>query len=324
MKKNSFAILLTITIILNLLMPGISHAQAKRLSVATTVAGGPWYLLGGAWAKLVNSKVPGVNITVETGGTIPNVQLIQAKKVDFGLTNPEIAYEGYTGAGWAKGVKYDSIRSLFPIHASESVIFTLSTSPISKMTDLNGKNVSFGPPLSTSDVVARNVFTALGIKVNIRSMSFQSTIDGMVDGLIDAAFLNLAHPAGPILTLQTTKKIKFIPLTEEEFNKVIKAYPMYHTTVMPQSVYRDFPAGGYKTIEIGTAVIGHKDLPEDLIYTIVKATFENASMLKEAMASAIYTVPENVKNLVLPIHPGALKYYRERKIDIPAQLLPPQ
>jgi TRAP transporter TAXI family solute receptor len=325
MKKNYFPVIICLmaVMILGSLAPEISPAQ-KRYSIATTVAGGPWYLLGGAWAKLVNTKVPEVNISVETGGTVPNVQLVHRKKVDFALTNPEIAYEGYMGTGWAKeGVKYDSIRALFPIHASETIVFCLESNAINSLMDLAGKNVSFGPRQSTSDIVARNVFAVLGVKPNIRNMSFQSTMDAMVDGLIDAAFLNLAHPAGPVLTLQTTKKIKFIKFTKEDFAKILKAYPMYRTITMAQSIYRDFPPGGYPTLELGTAVIAGKDLPDDLVYTIVKATFENTKMLREAMASATYTVPERVPYLVLPLHPGALRYYRERKIDLPANLIPP-
>ena len=324
MKREKIALVVAVVLVFPLVFSGLSYGQVKRLSVATTVAGGPWYLLGGAWAKLVNTKVPGVDLSVETGGTIPNVQSLQKKTVDFGLSNPEIAYEGYMGTGWAKGVKYDRIRSLFPIHASETIIFCLERSPINSVKDLTGKTVSFGPPQSTSDIVARNVTAVLGVKPKIRSMSFQSTIDGMVDGLVEAAILNLAHPAAPVLTLQTTKKLKFIRFTEEDFALILKAYPMYRTVTMAQSIYNDFPKGGYKTLQIGTAVLTHKDLPEDLVYTVVKATFENVHMLKEAMASATYTVPENLKYLVLPLHPGAIKYYKERKFEIPAHLLPPQ
>jgi uncharacterized protein len=324
LKSRKVAFIFSALMVLAMVMPGGSYAQVKRMAVATTVAGGPWYLLGGAWAKVINTKVPGVDMAVETGGTIPNVQSIHKKAVDFSLTNPEIAYEGYTGTGWAKGVKYDTIRALFPIHASETVVFCLESSSIKSLKDLAGKNVSFGPPQSTSDIVARNVMGTLGIKVNIRNMSFQSTIDGMVDGLVNAAFLNLAHPAAPILTLQTTKKLRFLQLTDEELAKIQKAYPMYRTKVMPQAMYSEFPQGGYRTIEIGTAVITYKDQPENLIYSIVKATFENVQMLKEAMASATYTVPERVKYLVLPIHPGALKYYQEKNIEVPANLIPPK
>lgn len=144
--KRKIALLVSILAILSIGVSGVSYAQVKRMAVATTVAGGPWYLLGGAWAKMINAKVPGVDVAVETGGTIPNVQSVHKKAVDFALTNPEIAYEGYMGTGWAKGVKYDTIRAMFPIHASETVVFCLEGSPIKSLKDLAGKNVSFGPP----------------------------------------------------------------------------------------------------------------------------------------------------------------------------------
>ena len=107
--------------------------------------------------------------------------------------------------------------------------------------------------------MARNVTAVLNVKPKIRGMSFQSTIDGMVDGLVEAAILNLAHPAAPVLTLQTTKKLKFIRFTEEDFARILKAYPMYRTVTMAQNIYNDFPKGGYKTLQIGTAVLTHKD-----------------------------------------------------------------
>ncbi len=325
MRSKGIVVGLVAFMLFSLWMAGNSQAQTKqRMSIATTVAGGPWYLLGSAWAKLVNTKVPSVDISVETGGTIPNIQSLQKKAADFAISNPEIAIEGYMGKGWAKGMKYDAIRSLFPIHASETIIFCLDSSPIKSIKDLNGRNVSFGPPQSTADIVARNVTAALKVTPKIRNMSFQSTVDGLTDGLVDAAILNLAHPAAQVLTIQTTKKLRFIQFSDEEFAALKKAYPMYQTVIMAPTIYNDFPKAGYKALKIGTAVFNHKDMPEDLTYTIVKATFQNVNMLKEAMASATYTVLENVKYLVVPLHPGALRYYREVKAEIPADLLPPK
>jgi uncharacterized protein len=323
MKRN-IALIISIVTILFFALSGTPFAQTKRMVVATGTSGSPWYFLSAAWAVMINSKVPGVDIAVEAGQTLPNVQSIQKKAVDFALTNPEIAYEGYMGTGWAKGIKYDAIRALFPIHASDTVIFCLDSSPIKSIQDLAGKRVSFGPPQTTSDIVARNVFEALGINVNIRGMSYQASTDGLVDGLVDASVLNLAHPAAPILTLQIAKKLRFLQLSNEDLAKISNRYPLYHTRIMPQETYRDFPKGGYKTIEIGTAVIAHKDLPDDLIYTIVKTTFENVDKLKEAMSSATYTTLDRVKELALPLHPGALKYYQEKKAQIPASLIPPK
>jgi TRAP-type uncharacterized transport system substrate-binding protein len=69
--------------------------------------------------------------------------------------------------------------------------------------------------------------------------------------------------------------------------------------------------------------IGRADLPDDLVYQLVKAVFENQPRLVKANSAASETIPENVvKNTFLPFHPGAIRYYREIGIGIPESLVP--
>jgi TRAP-type uncharacterized transport system substrate-binding protein len=58
-------------------------------------------------------------------------------------------------------------------------------------------------------------------------------------------------------------------------------------------------------------------LPDDLIYKIVKAVFDNRDELMKAQSSAKETIPENMdRNTMLPLHPGAARYYRELGIAV--------
>ena len=70
-------------------------------------------------------------------------------------------------------------------------------------------------------------------------------------------------------------------------------------------------------------MIGQADLPEDLVYQLVKAVFENQPRLVKMTSAASETIPQNaVKNTFLPFHPGAVRYYREVGIKIPDALVP--
>ena len=72
----------------------------------------------------------------------------------------------------------------------------------------------------------------------------------------------------------------------------------------------------------GEAAVAHKYLSEDLVYQIVKTTFEHRVELMKAHPVAKETIPENIdRNILLPLHPGALRYYREKGITIPAPVL---
>jgi hypothetical protein len=68
-------------------------------------------------------------------------------------------------------------------------------------------------------------------------------------------------------------------------------------------------------------VVANQDLPEDLVYRIVKAVFDKHAQLVKAHSAAGETIPAKIKrDTFLPIHPGALRYYREIGIDVPAVL----
>jgi hypothetical protein len=72
-----------------------------------------------------------------------------------------------------------------------------------------------------------------------------------------------------------------------------------------------------------TFAIGRDDLPDDLVYQLVKAVFENQPRLLKTTSAARETIPQNaVKDTFLPFHPGAVRYYREIGIKIPDELTP--
>ena len=77
----------------------------------------------------------------------------------------------------------------------------------------------------------------------------------------------------------------------------------------------------YMTVAVPNFVIGRADLPDDLVYRLTKAVFENQPRLVEKIPQARDTVAQNVvKNTFLPFHPGAVRYYREIGITIPDAL----
>jgi TRAP transporter TAXI family solute receptor len=80
-------------------------------------------------------------------------------------------------------------------------------------------------------------------------------------------------------------------------------------------------ANDYQTIGLYNFAVAHTDLADDLVYKIVKAVFDNREQLIEAQSSAKETVPANItRDSVLPLHPGALRYYRELGVTIPPGL----
>jgi TRAP transporter TAXI family solute receptor len=97
---------------------------------------------------------------------------------------------------------------------------------------------------------------------------------------------------------------------------------------MPELSPSRVPAGtyasmtsDYQSVGLYNFTVAHKDLPDDLVYAIVKATFEHRERLIAAYPSATETLAANVsRNGFLPFHPGAVRYYREIGVAIPDNL----
>ncbi len=334
MKKNSF--MLVLIVVFALLITGCSQeanenlqssepaepTEPTRLLLGTSSVGGTYYVMGGGWAKIMNSNVPGVDISVEvTGGPTSNMQLIQDKKMELGFTTAFLAQEGFTGTGWAEGKKYDDFRALFPMYSSALHIYTLEKTGLKSISDFEGKHVTVGAPGSSSNVAGQAVLKVLGIKPSkISALPTGTATDGVKDGLNQGGFVVSGAPGPWMLDLETSHEVFHIALTKEERAKIIKELP-YTENFIPAGTYKhqkeDMPV-----ITFWNFAIASKDLPDDLVYKLVKATFDNQAELVAVNKSAKETIAENIIYSPVPLHPGAVKYYKEVGIEIPDKLLP--
>jgi TRAP transporter TAXI family solute receptor len=115
--------------------------------------------------------------------------------------------------------------------------------------------------------------------------------------------------------------IDFISPSPEQIASIRKQVPEITPSVIAVGTYRSLTKD-YPTIGLYNFAVAHKDLSEDLVYRVIKAVFDNHADLVKAHPLAKETVPENIdRNMLLPLHPGALRYYRERGIKVPATAL---
>ena len=67
-----------------------------------------------------------------------------------------------------------------------------------------------------------------------------------------------------------------------------------------------------ETASIQNVLVTHDNVPEDVVYRMTKAMFENLDQLAAAHIAAEDISREGaVRNLSVPLHPGAAAYYRE-------------
>jgi TRAP transporter TAXI family solute receptor len=183
-------------------------------------------------------------------------------------------------------------------------------------------------PGTTSGRVVELFFKALGVKPDYKLMGIGASVDAMKSGVVKAWY-KAGYKDAAILDLEANMDIRILPVTKEMIEKFNKVYP-------GQGLSITIPAGLFKCVKKPQLSLAYvvtdfvrKDLPEDVVYKIVKAVYKN----RKEIVSSIATLREGhfddmfgmaVKYLKVPLHPGAVKFYRELGYKIPDRLIPPE
>ena len=294
----------------------------KGVTIGAAPVGGTYYIWAGGFAKLLHEKM-GVQGNVEvTGGPVHNTQLVEVKNLDFGMVTSAPVWEGWTGEGWAKGKKHQNVRVIFPMYATWFQMYAEAKKGIKTLKDLEGKSVGVGPTGGTPATYWPKILEAAGVKpgriVNASSADLNSQLK---DGMLDANSQAVGLPWVTITEIETTHDVNLIPISKSEADKFIAQYPLFATGVIPKGTYKSNKDQDIETISIWNFMTVHKDTPDDFVYEVVKATFDNVDILIAAHNSAKETKPDAIVTSPIPLHPGAVKYYQEKGIQIPEKLI---
>jgi TRAP transporter TAXI family solute receptor len=214
------------------------------------------------------------------------------------------------------------MRALIPMYETPLHVVALRRSGITTLAQLNGKRVSPGPRATVSADYQQRIFAAFGISAESRFGSYDTVATELLGGEIDAMFVPIAAPAPAIHNVEAKEPVALISLSPEQIGKIRAAIPELIPATIPAGTYRSL-GQDLATVGLYNFLIGRADLPNDLVYQLVKTAFEGQSRLQKAHPAASQTIPQNaLKNTSLPFHPGAIRYYREIGIRIPDALSP--
>lgn len=298
---------------------------AVKASVGTGTAGGAQFVYMGGVTKIVNTYVDGVELIMEaTSGSGGNVSLLQAGDLSLGSIESAIAYNAYKGIDLADGQKpFEDIRAMFSSSPTHFGIWTLDKN-VKNIMDLKGKVVAVGPYGGSTDISSRNIFKHLGLECEITNLGWGDCFTALGEGRVYAVTGSSLHPSPGVIELETKADVHFVNFTEEQVQDLTTAFPYYKRVSIPKGTYKALTDKDYETIGAWQAVYTRTDVDEELIYNITKAVFEHLDVLEATHSGGKTTRLENIGEQPLPLHVGAYRYYKEKGIDVPDELIPPE
>jgi uncharacterized protein len=295
----------------------ISATAAEFINVLTGGTSGVYYPLGVALSEIYGDGIEGARVQVQaTKASVENLNLLQQGKgeIAFALADSvKLAWEGDKEAGFP--AKLEKLRAIGAIYPNYIQIVASRDSGIKTLADLKGKSLSVGAPASGTELNARAIFAASGMKYEdlgkIEYLPFAESVELIKNRQLDATLQSAGLGVASIRDLATSLPINIVAVPADI---VAKIGAPYIPTVIPAGTYEG-QAGDVPTAAIGNVLVSHDGVSEETAYQMTKLFYENLDKLAASHAAAKTIKLENaVTDLPIPLHPGAERYYREKGI----------
>jgi TRAP transporter TAXI family solute receptor len=281
--------------------------------MATGGTTGTYYAFSGAISQVLSSKISNLSFDVQsTGASKANIYLVADREADIAIVQNDVMYYANQGTDLFAGEAVTGFSAMAGCYAE--VVQIVSTSDITDISELKGKRVSVGDVGSGCEFNAHQILEAYGITfddIDVHNLSFGDSATALKDAKIDAFFCVAGAPTTAIVELSTSNEINMLEVDDEHAAILVDKYPFYTKYAVPGNSYKGI-SEDKQTVAVVATYIVSDELKEDLVYDMTKALFENADEIAKAHPKGAELNAEySVSGISIPIHPGALKYYKE-------------
>jgi hypothetical protein len=295
-------------------------ADTTFVTIGTGGVTGVYYPTGGAIARLVNKgkKEHGIRASVEsTGGSVYNLNAIASGELDMGVAQSDWQYHAYNGTDkFAEKGPNKDLRSVFSVHPEPFTVVARADAGIKNFEDLKGKRVNVGNPGSGQRGTMEVLMEKLGWTMDDFKLASElkpaEQSQALCDNKIDAFVYTVGHPNGSIKEATTSCDAVIVNVTGPAVDALVADNPYYRYATIPGGMYRGTDEDA-KTFGVGATFVTSAKVPDNVIYVVVQAVFENFDDFKKLHpAFSVLKKEEMVKDgLSAPLHDGAAKYYKE-------------
>lgn len=282
------------------------------LSILTGGTQGTYYPLGGTFANLITEET-GIKTTAESSqASAANMTALKDGDAEIAFVQTDVAFYAKEGTFMFEDGAVENISAIGALYPETIQIVTLADTGITSVEDLKGKKVSVGAPGSGTYANAEQILEIHGMTmddIDAQALDFGESQESLQAGQIDAAFITSGTPTGAVEALNAVADVAIIPVSAEKAAELIEKYPYYAEDKVPSGTYgltEDVP-----TVSVLAMLAVSNDLPEDLVYEITKAIYDNTDKITHAKGEYI-KAETALDGIGIDVHPGAQKYFDEK------------
>lgn len=293
-------------------------SAVQYVNILTGGTSGVYYPLGVALSQVYSKAMPDAKVAVQsTKASAENLNLIEAGRGELAFTLGDAlsdAWKGNAEAGFKAPLK--KLRAVASIYPNYVQIVATADSGIRTLADLKGKRISVGAPKSGTELNARAILKAAGLSYSdfskVEYLPFGESVELMKNRQLDVTLQSAGLGVSSLRDLATSMKIVVVAIPPDVVAKVGDA--AYKPAPIPAKTYEgqdnDVPS-----VAIGNVLVTGESVPEQTVYLMTKALFENLPTLVAAHnAAKAIKLEHATEGFAVPLHPGAARYYKEKGI----------
>ena len=297
-----------------------ASAADQFITIGTGGVTGVYYAVGGAICRLMNKdrQTTGIRCSTEsTGGSVFNTNSIQTGDLDFGMAQSDVQFQAYEGTGNFDGKAFKDLRAVFSVHPEPFTVVARPDANITAFEDFNGKRFNVGNPGSGTRSSMEELLKEMDWTLADFSLAAELKADeqgaALCDNKIDGFFYAVGHPSAAIQDPTTACEGKLIPLTGPAVEALVAEHPYYSVATIPGGMYANNP-DPTQTYGVRSTLVTNASVPDEVVYTLTKAVFENFDDFKKLHPAFANLDPQDMikAGLSAPLHPGAERYYKEK------------
>ncbi len=318
------------------MLGGVSRvsAQAKTfITIGTGSTSGLYYPTGVGMAKIINDANIDIRANARsTGASVYNCRAVGNGEMQMGISQNNIAYYAYNGTGVEafKDKPVKNLRGLTMLYPEVIQILARKDANIKTIADMKGKRIYVGDIGSGTEQDVLNIFAAYGLKLDdlrtaVRGSS-GNAVDLLRDHKLDAMFYTVGIGAAAITEAAETVAIDLIQIPADKVEELHKKYPFYTAITIPANTYPKIDHE-VSTVTTQAMMVVEAKLADDVVYEFMNTIFgkhlqQFYSDIQNPNLKKYFKVETALQGMPIPVHPGAIKFFKEKGVEVASTLVP--
>jgi TRAP transporter TAXI family solute receptor len=256
-----------------------------------------------------------------SAGSLDNINDVLQGKNQFGIAQANFLFNAWNGMGLWKDMPQNDLRAVLGLYIEDVTLIADKDAGVNSALDLKGKRVNIGAPGSSDHETSGFILEQLGLDpvndlVIIKEPTYLAS-EKIQSGDIDAYFYTVGHPNLSVLEAVSGKrKVRIVPFEPEFIDKIVSLRPFLSASEIDIEFYDKLDnKNPVPTIGIKSVLFTSTSVDEETVYRVVKAVMDNLDLFRRQHPAFAKLTKENMSHgVIVPLHPGAERYFREAGI----------